>query len=84
VQIAVEELYRLRIRESGMEGRVRPPPTQHCRKHDVSAQANGDRLFSRAFDRQVAVSHVRAAIVKQLTYLGMPNAVRAGQIAPTV
>ena len=43
----------------------------------------GDRLFSRAFDRQVAESHVRAAIINQFTYLGMPNTVRAGQIAPT-
>jgi hypothetical protein len=44
----------------------------------------GDRLFSRAFDRQVAESHVRAAIINQFTYLGMPKSVRAGQIAPTV
>ena len=43
----------------------------------------GDRLFSRAFDRQVAESHVRAAILNQFTYLGLPNSVRAGQIAPT-
>ena len=37
----------------------------------------GDRLFSREFDRQVAESHVRAAIINQFTYLGMPNSVRA-------
>ena len=43
----------------------------------------GDRLFSRAFDRQVAESHVRAAILNQFTYLGLPKSVRAGQIAPT-
>jgi len=42
----------------------------------------GDRLFSRDFDRQVAESHVRAAIINQFTYLGMPQSVRAGQIAP--
>ena len=42
----------------------------------------GDRLFSREFDRQVAESHVRAAIINQFTYLGMPKSVRAGQIAP--
>jgi hypothetical protein len=42
----------------------------------------GDRLFSRAFERQVTETHVRAAIINQFTYLGMPNAVRAGQIAP--
>ena len=44
----------------------------------------GDRLFSRAFDRQVAESYVRAAIINQLAYLSMPNAVRAGRIAPPV
>ena len=44
----------------------------------------GDRLFSREFDRQVAESHVRAAIINQFTYLGMPNSVRARQIAPAV
>ena len=44
----------------------------------------GDRLFSRAFDRQVAESHVRAAIINQFTYLGLPRSVRAGQIAPAV
>ena len=44
----------------------------------------GDRLFSRTFDRQVAESHVWAAIINQFTHLGMPNTVRAWQIAPTV
>ena len=44
----------------------------------------GDRLFSREFDRQVAESHVRVAIINQFTYLGMPKSVRAGQIAPAV
>jgi Transposase DDE domain len=44
----------------------------------------GDRLFSREFDRQVAESHVRVAIINQFTYLGMPNSVRAGQIVPAV
>lgn len=42
----------------------------------------GDRLFSREFDRQVAESHVRAAIINTFTYLGMPQSVRAGQIVP--
>ena len=42
----------------------------------------GDRLFSREFDRQVAESHVRAAIINTFTYLGMPQSVRTGQIAP--
>lgn len=42
----------------------------------------GDRLCSREFDRQVAESHVRAAIINTFTYLGMPQSVRAGQIAP--
>lgn len=42
----------------------------------------GDRLCSRAFDRQVVESHVRAAIINTFTYLGMPQSVRAGQIAP--
>lgn len=41
----------------------------------------GDRLFSRGFDRQVAECHVRAAIINQFTYLGMPQSTRAGQIA---
>jgi len=41
----------------------------------------GDRLFSRAFERQVVESHVRAAIVNRFTYLGMPQSVRIGQIA---
>ena len=44
----------------------------------------GDRLFSRAFEQQVAESHVRVAIINQFTYLGMPKSVRAGQIAPAV
>ena len=44
----------------------------------------GDRLFSREFDRQVAESHIQAAIINQFAYLGMPNSVRAGQIAPAV
>jgi hypothetical protein len=43
----------------------------------------GDRLFSREFDRQVTESHVRAAIINQFTYLGMPQSVRDGQIAST-
>jgi len=42
----------------------------------------GNRLFFRDFDRQVAESHVRAAIINQFTYLGMPQSARAGQIAP--
>lgn len=42
----------------------------------------GDRLCSRAFDRKVAESHVRAAIINTFTYLGMPQFVRDGQIAP--
>jgi len=41
----------------------------------------GDRLFSREFDRQVAESHVRAAIINQFVCLGMPQSVRIGQIA---
>ena len=36
----------------------------------------GDRLFSREFDRQVAESHVRAAIINQFACLGMPQSVR--------
>lgn len=42
----------------------------------------GERLFSRIFERQVAEVHVRAAILNRFTYLGMPQSVRAGQIAP--
>lgn len=42
----------------------------------------GERLFSRTFERQVAEVHVRAAILNRFTYLGMPQSVRAGQIAP--
>ena len=42
----------------------------------------GDRLYSRTFERQVNEVHVRAAIINQFTYLGMPDSVRAGQIAP--
>jgi transposase len=42
----------------------------------------GDRLFSRTFERQVNEVHVRAAIINQFTYLGMPDSVRVGQIAP--
>jgi len=45
-------------------------------------QQLGDRLFSREFDRQVAESHVRAAIINQFVCLGMPQSVRIGQIAP--
>lgn len=44
----------------------------------------GDRLFSRTFDRQDAEGHVRAAIINQFTYLGMPRSVRTGQIVPAV
>ena len=44
----------------------------------------GDHLFSREFDRQVAESYVRVAIINQFTYLGMPKSVRAGQIVPAV
>ncbi len=44
----------------------------------------GDRLFSREFDRQVAESHVRVAIINRFTCLGMPKSVRAGQIVPGV
>jgi len=42
----------------------------------------GDRLYSRTFERQVNEVHVRAAIINQFAYLGMPDSVRAGQIAP--
>ena len=42
----------------------------------------GDRLYSRTFERQVNEVHVRAAIINQFTYLGMPDSVRVGQIAP--
>ncbi len=42
----------------------------------------GDKLFSRDFERQVAEAHVRAAILNRFTYLGMPQSVRVGQIAP--
>ena len=42
----------------------------------------GDRLYSRPFERQVNEVHVRAAIINQFTDLGMPDTVRAGQIAP--
>lgn len=42
----------------------------------------GDRLFSREFDRQVAESYVRAAILNPFTSLGMPQSVRVGQNAP--
>jgi hypothetical protein len=41
----------------------------------------GERLFSRTFERQVAEVHARVAIINRFTYLGMPNSVRAGQIA---
>ncbi|MGB2903391.1 MAG: IS5 family transposase, partial [Candidatus Dechloromonas phosphoritropha] len=44
----------------------------------------GDHLFSREFDRQVAESHVRVAIINRFTCLGMPKSVRAGQIVPGV
>ncbi len=44
----------------------------------------GDRLSSPAFDRQVAESHVRAAIINRFTYLGLPKSVRAGQIVPAL
>ena len=42
----------------------------------------GDRLFSRTLERQVSEVHMRAAIINQFTYLGMPDSVRAGQVAP--
>ena len=41
----------------------------------------GERLFSRHFERQVAEVHARVCIINRFTYLGMPNSVRAGQIA---
>ena len=41
----------------------------------------GVRLFSRHFERQVAEVHARVCIINRFTYLGMPNSVRAGQIA---
>jgi transposase len=41
----------------------------------------GERLFSRSFERQVVEAHVRVAIINQFAYLGMPQSVRAGQIA---
>ncbi len=44
----------------------------------------GDRLFSREFDRQVAESHVRVAIINRFTCLGIPKSVRAGQIVAAV
>ena len=42
----------------------------------------GDSLFSRRFERQVNEAHVRAAIINTFTYLGMPQSVRVGQVAP--
>jgi hypothetical protein len=42
----------------------------------------GDTLFSRRFERQVNEAHVRAAIINTFTYLGMPQSVRVGQVAP--
>jgi hypothetical protein len=42
----------------------------------------GDSLFSRRFERQVNEAHVRAAIINTCTYLGMPQSVRVGQVAP--
>ena len=42
----------------------------------------GDSLYSRTFERQVNEAHVRAAIINTFTYLGMPQSVRVGQIAP--
>ena len=42
----------------------------------------GDSLYSRTFERQVNEAHVRAAILNTFTYLGMPQSVRVGQIAP--
>jgi hypothetical protein len=42
----------------------------------------GDRLFSRTFARQVTEVHVRAAILNGFTYLGMPESVRVGEVAP--
>ena len=42
----------------------------------------GDSLYSRTFERQVNEAHVRAAIINTFTYLGMPQSVRVGQVAP--
>jgi hypothetical protein len=42
----------------------------------------GDKLFSRVFERQDAEVHIRVAIINRFTYLGMPQSVRHGQIAP--
>ena len=36
----------------------------------------------RTFERQVNEVHVRAAIINQVTYLGMPDSVRAGKMTP--
>ncbi|NMQ28368.1 IS5/IS1182 family transposase, partial [Candidatus Accumulibacter phosphatis] len=38
--------------------------------------------YSRTFERQVTEAHVRAAIINTFTYLGMPQSVGVGQIAP--
>jgi Transposase DDE domain len=42
----------------------------------------GDSLYSRTFERQVTEADVRAAIINTFTYLGMPQSVGVGQIAP--
>jgi len=42
----------------------------------------GDSLFSRTFERQVTEADVRAAILNTFTYLGMPQSVRVGPVAP--
>ena len=46
-------------------------------------QLLGERMFSRTFERQIAEAHVRAAILNRMTYLGMPQSVRAGRIVST-
>lgn len=42
----------------------------------------GDSLYSRTFERQVTEAHVRAAILNTFTYLGMPQSVWVGPVAP--
>ena len=42
----------------------------------------GDKLFSRRFACPVVEAHIRVAVINGFAYLGMPQSVRVGPIAP--
>ena len=53
----------------------------HLRSLAENAMYRIEILGKRLFSRHFLEVHARVCIISRLTYLGMPNAVRAGQIA---